>query len=265
MAGHVEVLIAHSEYCRALFSDVWWTDRHEDPILRLDQTLYFNAMPCVMEYFYTGDIAVVLGSADVLSAIMLAFELVASVLVDDLLPHIYSLIDKDNVMELLVVADLHNIIALKGRCLSFAIRQLIEEDLSGSSALQITSEAKSAMRTLRQTLHDSTEVNGDVYGDVRELIYMLRDAQSEAEAVYAESKSRNDEELLTCRAELRTIQNSYLRSQSREKSMSDYEKRLLKVQDTLHAQQAKLEMSAEYNRSRLAALDRVLALSTLGL
>lgn len=259
--AHVEVLSAHSDYCKALFSEHWCRDNDHRAAMSLEDTAYFHAFPVLLEYFYTGDLRVILESTDLIAAVVLACELALSAVVEEILPHVQVAINSENVMSLLTIADMHALTALKGSCVSFCLRRLCDEDVCREQNLCLTPEARAAMRTLRAAFERSTNINGDIYEDVRELIYMLRDAQDEAELSYNESKERNDAELQQCTDRIGWLSHRMLLTatqNSEMQSLLSYKERLMNVDTILAQQRFRLDRSEEFNRSQLAALARMM-------
>lgn len=257
--AHVEVLAAHSTYCETLFSQFWWSERaDEEAAMVLDQSAYYDGMSSFLDYLYTGDIDALIRSEHALSVLMLALELAAEAVVSDVLDRIYLLLNSENVMSLLAIADLHSVKKLKEICITFLLKNMCSTELSCEHGpVIITAEAKASLNTLRVAFEQSTQVNGDVYNDAKELVYMLRDAHHEAEMAYRESKARNDKELQECRARMEhliryrplALELAYKR---------DFEQRLMNVDATLDQQRQKLDLSAKFIDGQLAAMHRLL-------
>lgn len=255
---HVEVLCAHSEYCRVLFSEYWWAERSRDSSMHLEGTVNRHALSLLLDYFYTGDFDSLISSEHLLAIVTLSFELVCTELIGDFIPRLYNIVNDDNYMELLAIADLHGLDQLKARCAAVFIKRMCDRDLSRRQQIAISPEAAEAMKTLRIAFEQSCELNGDIYDDAKELVCMLRDSHNEAEDSYAESKCRNDNDIISCRSQMSILEGSRLLSTQRKlNELNAYEMRLLKVDDSLKAQRASLDKAGQFIEKQVAALKKL--------
>jgi hypothetical protein len=251
VAAHKDVLAAHSEYCRNLFSERWWGER-DIPIMQIEFT-NVNALQGVLRYFYSGNLETALESfSTLIDAVRIAHELQADSMINDLLPHLCASVNAESAYSLMAMAEVYRFDSLKHCCLICILKNLDDIDTNEFRSC-FNGDVLEAIRSLRQSIIRYSAMNGNVYHNIKELVAMIRDAQNEAEAVAIESDNRNKLELQRCREK----QGHWRKNSSEWQSLKDYETRLLKVQDNIVKQQERLQKSAFFVENQTAALNLI--------
>lgn len=190
--AHKVILSIHSEYFRTLFLDTWWASR-EDHSIELDCSS--SSLNAILEYFYSGNLDSIMQSGDiVIGCLKLGHLLLAGALVDELTPVVMELVDDENAVSLLSVAEALDIKPLRDRCISVMIQKLTSVEQSQYFE-ELGPRVRSALSTLRANYLRCVTIHGGVFDNIRELLAMIKDALMEEEEAYELGRRRNEEEL----------------------------------------------------------------------
>jgi hypothetical protein len=271
---HKVMLLIHSEYYRTLFAEEWWA-AHQSTTVQVDcDNITLHA---VLTYLYSGDISHIAQCGDAIECLRLGHMLLIGSLIEDLLPLVIDSVDEDNACSLMAFAETLGFQRLKERCAMFVIKRLSNIQHSQYFA-DLSPRIRQSLQVLRTSYVRCATVNGDLYHDVRELMAMIKDSLIEAEEALREGKARNEEEIVKWtvasggkvffRDEVeeegdgssrgRRGATTWRTDEYHEGNAEEWRRRLLRVEASLAAQEAKLvRMRASYEEQR-RALDVIL-------